>query len=325
MSFLVISTAYAVIRGSFLSVKVITVEAFIVMMILIFGVNFLGRDYPHVQIVNGIMFAGILLLGMLVIRGIHRSEAQREELEDVTAQLGRANAGLAELSRFKTQLLSLASHQIKSPLSIMKGYLTLLLDNAFGPVDGKVRDTLEKSKKAADDLTVLIEDLLSLRRVEEGKMDYQFAKTDFGELVTEVAENFAPLAIRKGLKFKVEKSPQPLFVNADGAKLKEVIRNLIDNALKYTPTGSISVSAGGDGRYVRLSVQDTGLGMPAELVPRLFDEFVRDERIRHEIQGSGFGLYIARKIVEAHGGTITASSPGPGEGSMFTMSLPIMK
>jgi signal transduction histidine kinase len=153
-------------------------------------------------------------------------------------------------------------------------------------------------------------------------MEYQFAKTDMVRLVRDTFEGLRPLAVQKGLEFTLKVPDGELAVNADAQKLKQVFQNLIDNAIKYTPSGSVAVelyeAAGG---AVMFAVRDTGLGFAPELAPHLFEEFVRDERVKKQILGTGLGLFIARKIIEAHGGKLWAESKGLQKGSAFFVAL----
>jgi signal transduction histidine kinase len=116
-----------------------------------------------------------------------------------------------------------------------------------------------------------------------------------------------------------------IFVNADAQKLKQVVQNLVDNAIKYTPSGFVRVTLSEEAGRANIAVSDSGLGISAALIPYLFEEFIRDERVKKDIRGTGLGLYIARKITEAHQGTISVESPGEGEGSTFRVTLPALQ
>jgi signal transduction histidine kinase len=150
----------------------------------------------------------------------------------LNAKLDATNRQLGELSTFKSQLLSLASHQIRSPLAAIKGFGSLITDGLYGPVPDKVKETVEKMKSSADELIGLINTLLDLRKVEEGKMDYQFARADLAVLVSQVFELLKPLAELKKIEFTLARPEQEVPVNADAEKLKQVIQNLTDNAIK---------------------------------------------------------------------------------------------
>ncbi len=182
-----------------------------------------------------------------------------------------------------------------------------------------------KMKTSANDLVELINSLLDLRKVEEGKMEYQFVKTDVVPLITGIVEQLKVTAFEKKLELSFAPALSQAFTNADAQKLKQVFQNLIDNAIKYTPTGFVKVSLEQKENGYEFCVTDSGLGMPASLLPQLFEEFIRDVRVKQQIRGTGLGLYIARKIIEAHGGRIWAKSQGEGKGSQFCVWVPGVK
>jgi len=256
------------------------------------------------------IFVLVLVFSVFLIQSVHREVEQREQL--------------AELGRFKSELLSLASHQIRSPLAAMKGFITLIMDGSYGEVSDKIKETLGKVKGSADELIDLINVLLDVRKVEEGRMEYQFEKLDLTPLVAETVAALMPLAQAKNLTLTSDIGTAQVLVNIDRIKFKQVIQNLIDNAIKYTPSGFVKVVLRTDTVHAFIVVSDSGLGIPASLLPVLFEEFIRDERVKKEIRGTGLGLYIARNIAQAHGGTLVAESPGEGKGSTFTVTIPLV-
>ncbi|HTY40106.1 MAG TPA: ATP-binding protein [Candidatus Paceibacterota bacterium] len=316
-------TFFAIVRYHLLNVKVIATEILAFSLTLVALVEIVIAQSVGVIIFRAGVFALTLSFSILLIRSVLKEVEQREQLEELAKQLEAATGRLEELSRFKTQLLSLASHQIRAPLAAIKGYATLLLDGSFGSLGAlQVGETIEKIKRSSDDLIALINTLLDLRKVEEGKMDYQFAKTNFTKLVGDMMESLRSLADNKKITLELKKPEKDIFVTADEQKLRQVIQNLVDNAIKYTPQGSVVIevkeAAGG---LVQCSVTDSGVGFEPEMANHLFEEFVRDERIKKQILGTGLGLFIARKIMEAHGGKIWAESKGAGQGSTFSLSL----
>ena len=271
----------------------------------------------------------ILFIGILLIRSVLREVEHREQISEQAMVLAHQKKELEKLSNFKTQLLSFASHQLKAPMAVIKGYSSILLEGLYGPVKGKVKETIVKMRESTDELIGLINTLLDMRRIDEGKMEYQFTEVKLAELVAHVIDGLTPLAEKKKLKLTFKKPDREIKVKADGPKLAQVFGNLIENAIKYTEKGSVQVvmtddqkiikdSAGND---VMVSVRDTGLGISSTLAPHLFEEFTRDERVKKEIRGTGLGLYIAKKMLEAHGGTIWAESEGEGKGSTFFVKL----
>ncbi|OGZ02600.1 MAG: hypothetical protein A2946_01535 [Candidatus Liptonbacteria bacterium RIFCSPLOWO2_01_FULL_53_13] len=314
-------TFYAILRHHLLNMKVVSTEILtLVLTIAVFFEAIFAQNILILIFRTGV-FLLVLAFSILLIKSVRKEVEQREELERLAGDLKQANAKLEDLSRLKTQLLSLASHQIKSPLAAIKGFTEILIEGIYGQVNDKVKETLVKMKKSADGLVMLIDTLLNVRKVEEGRMDYQFARIDFRKLVEDTVEELRPLAGEKKLELTFTAPPEAAWVNADAQKLKQVVQNLIDNAIKYTPLGFVKVEvAPKESTYV-LSVTDSGLGIPEELITHLFEEFIRDERVKKDILGTGLGLFIARKIVDAHSGKIWAESGGKDKGSRFYVAL----
>jgi len=329
-------TAYAIFKHHLLNTKVIATEILAFTLIVItFSEIVISQSLVETLFRVG-EFIAISIIGIFLIKSVLKEVQQREELERLNKQIEAQNAQLQDLSRFKSQLLSLASHQIKSPLAAIKGFVSLIADGSYGEVGEPVKETLKKVQGSADDLIGLINTLLDVRKVEEGKMEYKFERVDIAGMIAKLVDLLQPLAAAKKLSLTFEGGDaagthKPVWVTADPEKLKQVVQNLVDNAIKYTPTGFVKViltenppAAAGGQATTTVSVSDSGLGVAAELIPHLFEEFVRDERVKKEIRGTGLGLYIARKIAEAHGGTINAESPGEGKGSTFRLNIPEM-
>ena len=316
-------TAYAIFKHHLLNVKVISTEILAFLLVVVtFSEIVIAQSLVEVLFRVG-EFILVSIIGIFLIQSVLREVQQREELERLNKQIEDQNQQLQELSRFKSQLLSLASHQIKSPLAAIKGFVSLILDGSYGSTDDRVKETLKKVQGSADDLIGLINTLLDVRKVEEGKMEYKFEKVDLRDMITKMVDLLQPLATNKHLELSFAGGDQPILVNADPEKLKQVVQNLIDNAIKYTPSGFVKAELKKEDKNITISVSDSGLGIAPELIPHLFEEFVRDERVKQKILGTGLGLYIARKIVEAHGGKIWATSEGEGKGSMFNVTLPL--
>jgi signal transduction histidine kinase len=316
-------TAYAIVKYGLFDIKVIATEALtIVIWLTLLSNIFVANNAAEISI-SVLVFIATVILGTILIKSVRHEVEQREEMQRLNEKIEATNKQLADLGRFKSELLSLASHQIRSPLAAMKGFITLIMQGTYGDIPDKVKDTLGKVQGSADELINLINTLLDVRKVEEGKMEYQFEKANLGEMISHVTELVMPLAQAKKLELTAEVPPTPMFVNIDKEKFKQVVQNLIDNAIKYTPTGFVKISLKQEGANAVVTVSDSGLGIPATLIPFLFEEFIRDERVKKEIRGTGLGLYIARKITEAHGGKIAATSPGEGKGSSFTITVPI--
>ena len=320
----IVFMTYAIFKHHLLSVKVISTEILtFVLTVVTFSEIIFSQSFAETLFRSG-EFVLVLIFGILLIRSVLREVEQREKLEKLDKELQEKNQQLDELSHFKSELLSLASHQIRSPLAAIKGFASLIMDGSYGPVPEKINAAVRTMSKSAEELIGLINTLLDVRKIEEGKMEYQFAKTDLVKMVADVVELLKPLAETKKLEFTFIPSDHEVWVNADAEKLKQVIQNLVDNAIKYTPSGFVRVMLNITAATATVTVADSGVGIPDTLIPHLFEEFVRDERIKKQILGTGLGLYIARKIAEAHGGKMWAESAGEGKGSALHVTIPLM-
>ncbi len=322
LSVLVVFTAYAIVKYSLFNLKVIATEALTGILWVILISKVIVSETAGSRIVDLFIFALSVVFGALLVRSVRREVRQREEMEILNKKLERANKKLEELSRFKTQLLSLASHQIKSPLATIKGFTSLISDGFYGQVNDKVKDVLGKVKGATNGLIDLINTLLDFRKAEEGKIEYSLTKTDIVPLISEAIAILQPAADAKKISLTFSSPGGSVFLEADGQKLKQVFQNLLDNAVKYTAKGSVKAELVKSVDSIIFSVTDSGIGISKELIPLLFGEFVRDDRVKTKILGTGLGLYICRKIVEAHGGKIWAESEGEGKGSKFSVAFP---
>ena len=238
-------------------------------------------------------------------------------------QIRVANEKLRELDRQKTEFVSIASHQLRSPLTAIKGYSSMLLENSYGELGERLRSPIQNIFDASQRLVNIIEDFLNVTRIELGKMKYEFASINWRDLAEKVVGELRPTIEKKDLVIDFSAGEGNYIVTADAGKLSQIISNIIDNAAKYTPTGAIHVSMESLDSTLRLVVQDTGVGIPAETIPKLFEKFVRaDDAGKVNYSGTGLGLYVAKQMVEAHRGKIWAESDGVGKGSRFIVELP---
>jgi signal transduction histidine kinase len=175
--------------------------------------------------------------------------------------------------------------------------------------------------QSCDSLTDLVEDFLNISRIEQGRMKYEMTRFDFVELVNQVVNEIKPNIDNKGLELKTNMESQ-VFIFADKLKMKQIIGNLIDNSIKYTPKGSIFVSVFKKDNKAVLSIKDTGVGVKKETIEHLFKKFSRaEDASKANILGTGLGLYLAKQIITAHSGRIWVESEGEGKGSEFFVEL----
>jgi signal transduction histidine kinase len=229
----------------------------------------------------------------------------------------------AETQRMKDEFVSTVSHELRTPLSSMTGWLHILLGGEPGPLTSEQRQFLTTIKRNSDRLMRQVGDLLLAGQIESGRLSLELAEVDVAELAQEAADLVAPQAEAQKVAITVA-AGQPAVVNGDRARLLQLLDNLLTNAIKFTPDGGqvrLSVTAGG-GRC-EVTVSDTGIGVPPQDRPHLFERFYRaSSATEHRITGTGLGLAICRAIAEGHHGTIRlAEREGPG--SVFVVELPL--
>ena len=228
------------------------------------------------------------------------------------------------VEKMKTEFVSIAAHQLRTPISAIKWTLRMILDGDLGPINDEQREFLDKTYKSNERMINLINDLLNVTRIEEGRQVYNPVVADIEEVIRGLVSNYEDMARQKNLHLTFEKAvPVIPTVKIDLEKIKLVVSNLVENALKYTPAGGkIFVTLGEEDGNAMVEVADTGIGIPAEQQDRIFTKYFRSANaIKAETEGTGLGLFIAKNIVEAHGGEIRFVSE-PGRGTKFSFILP---
>ena len=228
------------------------------------------------------------------------------------------------VERIKTEFVSLTAHQLRTPLSAIKWTLRMLLDGDLGKITKEQRDFVEKTYKSNERMISLINDLLDITRIEEGRYLYKPVLTDFEPIVQFVINSYKEEIEKKKIKFEFKKPQKKLpQVKVDVEKIRLTLNNLLDNAIRYTPAGGrVTVSLNRGKKEIELSVKDTGVGIPEDQQGRVFTKFFRGANVmRMATEGSGLGLFITKNIIEAHGGKIWFESK-EGEGTTFYFTLP---
>lgn len=240
--------------------------------------------------------------------------------------------------RQRAEFISTASHEMRTPVAAIEGYLALAMNDRVSKIDAKARDYLQKAHESTQHLGQLFQDLLTSAKAEDGRLSSHPGVIELGGMLEKLTEDLRFAAEKKGLKTEYvigttgdtidasssnSKTVRPLYyAYADPDRLREVVTNLFDNAVKYTDTGKISIGLTGDSSVVQFYIRDTGAGIPPEDVSHLFQKFYRvDNSATRTVGGTGLGLFISRKIVELYGGRIWVESE-VGKGSTFFVNLP---
>jgi len=317
--FLIASISYSIVKYEFLSIKLIAAQALTIAIWIL-----IGSQYFFVQsTVNALLITLTLLLsigfGIMLIRSVKEEVQRKEELQGMSDKLSSANDRLRTLDNAKSEFISIASHQLRTPLAAIKGFVSLLLEDSYGKLEEKQKDVLRKVYVSNDRLVTLVEDLLNISRIESGRMEFKLMPWKVENICQEVMDTFIPKAKDLGLYLDYKKPETDLpEVMIDGTKVREVISNMVDNALKYTPKGGVTVRVEQDeislytldknadkedtkiiGPVVRVIVSDTGIGVPVTELPYLFAKFSRGKDIsRLNTGGTGLGLYVGRAMIE---------------------------
>jgi signal transduction histidine kinase len=258
----------------------------------------------------------------------HVDVPNRDELGALAANLNRMNDELGRVygeleaaSRHKSEFLANMSHELRTPLNAIIGFSEVLQDRLFGDINEKQAEYLTDIHGSGRHLLSLINDILDLSKIEAGRMELQVSSFSLSEVLENSMALTRERATRQGISLKLEVDPSIGVIEADERKLKQVLFNLLTNAVKFTPTGGhIDVGARGDGDGVLVSVRDDGVGIAPEDQVRIFEEF-QQAGTSHLQEGTGLGLALSRRFIELHGGGLTVESV-PGQGSTFTFNLP---
>ncbi len=253
------------------------------------------------------------------------SKKLEKEVEKATKKLREAYEELKTLDKAKSEFISIASHQLRTPLTAIKGYISMILEKTYGEIPEKIIKPLQNVSISDERLIKLVNDLLSISRIEAGKMETKFEQISLEEVVVSLVEELKNIAKEKNLYLKFEKPEKPLpKISVDKDKIRQAIMNLVDNAIRYTGKGGVTIKLKTEGSKMKIAVCDTGEGMTKEEISNLFESFSRGTAgTRSWTEGAGLGLYVAKRFVEMHKGKTWAESPGKEKGSTFYIELPL--
>ncbi|MDE2179576.1 MAG: nitrate- and nitrite sensing domain-containing protein [candidate division NC10 bacterium] len=295
-----------------------------------------------------LVIAFTMWLGAVIVRTTKQDiaalqqseEAQRRyameleaTVEDRTRELRTVNARLEAASRHKSEFLTHMSHEFRTPLNGILGFSQILRDPAFGPLNEKQAYYLGHIHASGKHLLALINDLLDLAKIEAGKLELYPEPFVIDEALMATLADVRPMADHKRLILTLHAETATTPLTADPIRFKQIMYNLLSNAIKFTPEGGqVTVTARtetggeglGDGEFVEISVSDTGIGLTAEDIPKLFQRFTQlDAELAKQSHGTGLGLSLTKQLVEMHDGRIWATSEGKGRGSSFTIRFPL--
>ena len=251
-----------------------------------------------------------------------------KNLKDAKNDLGEAYENLIVLNKMKDEFLTVASHELRTPMTIVKSYLWMLEQQKVGRLKQKQMEYLQKASRGTQRMIDLINDMLNISKFEQDKVFFNIQQVDLCDLIKEIVTSFEIKVNGKKIYLKFDESCSDAFVDIDKEKMRDVLMNLIDNAVKFTNQGGIEIGIQIDLDKVTLSIKDSGSGISQEDLPKLFHKFGRIDNsytIASDTGGTGLGLYIAKLYLEGMGGKIWATSEGTNKGSTFWISIPKSK
>ncbi|MBU1755081.1 HAMP domain-containing histidine kinase [Patescibacteria group bacterium] len=323
MAVFMVYIAVLMVRFKTFHAGILAAQALVVALLILVGsqLTFVRSTTNVVLTIVALILTA--LMGTYLIRSVQRETAQRKRIEKLATDLSEANGRLKQLDQLKSEFLSVASHQLRAPITAIRGYTSNIIDGSYGSVPTYIVDPLKVIYESSRLMASSIEDYLNISRIEQGRMKYEKSEFDVSDLTHRVVNELEPVATAKGLKLLFSTSG-PAKITADIGKMKQVITNLIDNAIKYTTEGSVSVGVTIAGPVVRMTVKDTGVGINADDIEKLFSKFTRARDANSvNTTGTGLGLYVAKQLTEGNGGKVWVESEGVGKGATFIVEMPV--
>jgi signal transduction histidine kinase len=317
-------TAYAIVKRKLFDIKIVLTGIFVsAIAILLFIDALLFTEMFWIQIAKVIALGLFVAFGYYLVKSVIREIEQRERLEKLAFELEKANIELRKLDASKTEFISIASHQLRTPLTAIKGYLSMINEGSYGELSDEVKAKMQSIFESNERLIKLVNDLLNVSRIETGKLDLEKTSIKIDILLSNVIKDLSINAKKKKIYLKLEKSKELPEISVDEKKLRQALLNVLDNAIKYTNKGGITIKTELLNKNLLIKIKDTGEGMNKEELGKVFQRFSRGNAGNWlHGEGAGLGLYIARKFIEMHKGEIWAQSQGEGKGSEFYIKIP---
>jgi signal transduction histidine kinase len=315
-------TSYAILKYRLFEIRIVLTSLLVGVIAILLSANIIDSKTNFEYVWKAALLMAFLLFGYLLIKSVLNEIKRREEVQRLYEEVGK-------LSKAKSEFISIASHQLRTPLTAIKGYLSMILEKTYGEVPEKIERPLKNVSLSNERLIKLVNDLLNISRIEAGRMEIKMENLSVEDIIASVVEELKSIVKEKNLYLKFEKPKIALpKILIDGDKIRQVILNLTDNAIKYTNRGGITIkseiSTENQDKII-IEVSDTGEGMTKEEMSKMFESFSRGSAgTRLYTEGAGLGLYIAKKFVEMHKGRIWAESQGRGKGSALYIELPIV-
>jgi signal transduction histidine kinase len=313
---MVASIAYSITKHHLFSMKVIVTEILMFVLWVFIFIRTIVSVTVEDQLINAGLLGTSILVGIFLIRSVIKEVRQREEIQKLADELKQANQGQANLMHFM-------NHQIKGRLGNVKNIFAELMTDDYGVMPEFAKPLLEKGLDEADVGVNYVQNILKGASAESGTLPFDMKPIDFKEVLENAAVKQKDHAEKKGLVFNLSVSDADYHITGDNVELGEAVRNLIDNSINYTETGSIDVKLYTKDNKIMLTVKDTGIGLTDEDKTKLFKSGGRGtESVKINVNSTGYGLVFVKGVIEAHKGRVWAESEGRGKGSSFFVELP---
>jgi len=327
MTFFMAMMGTLIVRFKTFNVGMVASQALLIVLVILTASQFTYVASRTGTVITAVTLVFTAIIGIILVRSVKKEIAQRAELLVLTGKLEKANVRLKDLDKLKSEYVSIASHQLRSPLTAIRGYASLLREGNYGKIPVKGLEALERIEDSSKLMAIGIEDYLNVSRIESGNMKYNYADFNLKDETEKVCDDLRAEALKKGLTiiFRSDLNSRGV-INADIGKTIQILQNLINNSVKYTPKGSIRVLVRDDvvRKKIFVDIVDTGIGMDEDALETVFEKFERASNANSvNISGTGLGLYVALKMAEAMKGGITAHSEGANRGSRFTIEMPL--
>ncbi len=326
-------TTYSILKFNVMNIRFFAVNVGVtILSIITFSQILFAEGVKNVLISSIVFFVSLVTGGYLVYlsqnerNSLEHTLALNNRIKKINTELASANEQLKSLDTLKSEFISLASHQLRSPLTVIKGYASTLIDGVVGDMNKEQSEIVRHIYSSAQGLSSVVEDFLNVTKIEQGGMQYIFESTDLKKMVEDLVTDMKLVATDHQLTLSAKiDATKHYVVMADTVKLRQVFLNVIDNSIKYTKEGTIQVTLANhhEDHEIVFSVTDTGVGLSEEAKKKIFTKFGRGEAGALNSGGSGLGLYLAQEVVKAHGGRIVAESEGVNKGATFSVYLPV--
>lgn len=322
-------TSFVLVKYNFWNLKVIAVEFFVSLVALALIIELFLATSPLDLLIKTGIAVFIIFSSSFLVGSVKREIQSGDKIERLLKDLDYLYKQLKVLDRKKSEFLSIASHHLRDPLTAIRGYASMLTEGSFGELPAPLNEAVEKIFESSKRLITMISDFMDISHIESGDMNYKFTDVDMKRLVLDLADEmrFNAEHVHLGFDVTIDDGPskEESFVTVgDAGKLRQVIANLIDNSIKYTPRGHISVllHKSPDKEKIIFSISDTGIGMNASMLEKIFVKFSRaGDAGKAYTEGRGLGLYVAKELIKKHEGRIWAESKGEGMGSSFYVEM----